>query len=82
MLVLTRKMHESIMIGGNIELEILEIRGKVVRLGIKAPREVSVLRLELCEQVVTDQLERVNAARVHYGVSPSITSATVSGGTP
>ncbi len=82
MLVLTRKMHESIMIGGNIELEILEILGKVVRLGIKAPREVSVLRLELCEQLMTDQLERANAARVRYGAGASVTSAAASTGTP
>ena len=47
MLVLSRKINERIMIGENIELEILGIRGGVVRLGIKAPREVSVIRHEL-----------------------------------
>jgi len=44
MLVLSRKINERVMIGENVEVEILEIRGNVVRIGIKAPREVSVVR--------------------------------------
>ena len=64
MLVLSRKANESLVIGQNIEVEILEIRGKIVRLGIKAPREISVLRLELCEQRVTGEVERVNGGSV------------------
>ncbi len=64
MLVLSRKANESLVIGQNIEVEILEIRGKIVRLGIKAPREISVLRLELCEQRVTGEVERVNGEPV------------------
>jgi len=58
MLVLSRKINERIIIGGNIELEILGIRGGVVRLGIKAPREVSVVRQELREKLVSDSLGR------------------------
>lgn len=48
MLVLSRKSDERIMIG-DIELVILEIRGNKVRLGIKAPREISVVRTELTQ---------------------------------
>ena len=58
MLVLSRKINERIIIGENIELEILGIRGGVVRLGIKAPREVSVIRHELREKLVSDSLGR------------------------
>lgn len=58
MLVLSRKINERIMIGENIELEILGIRGGVVRLGIKAPREVSVIRHELREKLDSDSLGR------------------------
>lgn len=58
MLVLSRKANESIIIGQDIEVEILEIRGNVVRLGIKAPREVSIYRLELCQQLITEQPEQ------------------------
>ena len=60
MLVLARKINERIIIGENIEVEILEIRGGVVRLGIKAPREVSVVRNELREKLASDNPERVD----------------------
>lgn len=49
MLVLSRKANESLIISNNIEVVILEIRHGVVRIGIKAPRQVSVVRSELCE---------------------------------
>lgn len=51
MLVLTRKPDQSIMIGGDIEVMILEVRGEQVRLGIRAPRNVSVHRKEVFEQI-------------------------------
>ena len=47
MLVLSRKPGEKIVIGGNIVLEVLESCGNRVRIGISAPREVSVVRSEL-----------------------------------
>jgi carbon storage regulator len=47
MLVLTRKVHKIIRIGDNIEIEVLQIKGGGVRLGIRAPREVPVVRQEI-----------------------------------
>jgi carbon storage regulator len=47
MLVLTRKSDESIMIGDDIEVRVLSIRGEKVRLGIQAPRDTRVLRKEV-----------------------------------
>ena len=47
MLVLSRKKHESIRIGEDIEIKVLDVRGGRVRLGIVAPVEVSVVRHEL-----------------------------------
>ena len=47
MLVLTRRIDETILIDGQIEIQILKVKGNTVRLGIKAPREVKVLRGEL-----------------------------------
>ncbi len=47
MLVLTRKKGESLMIGENIELTILEIEGDAVKVGINAPRSVGIYRREV-----------------------------------
>jgi carbon storage regulator len=44
MLVLSRKKSESLLIGGNIRVRILGIKGKAIRLGIEAPRSVPVRR--------------------------------------
>ena len=51
MLVLTRKTDQSIMIGSEIEITILEVRGEQVRVGIRAPRSVSIHRKEVFEQI-------------------------------
>jgi carbon storage regulator len=51
MLVLTRKPDQSIIIGSDIEITVLEVRGEQVRLGIRAPRSVAVHRKEVFEQI-------------------------------
>ncbi len=47
MLVLTRKLGQSIMIDDKIEIVVLEVRGEQVRLGIRAPKDVTVHRMEV-----------------------------------
>jgi len=54
MLVLTRKIGQSIVIGDEIEVVVLEVRGEQVRVGIRAPKTVSVHRKEIYEQIQTD----------------------------
>jgi carbon storage regulator len=56
-LVLTRKRNQSIIISKNIVLTILEIDGERVKLGISAPREVSILREELAEEIARENVE-------------------------
>jgi len=51
MLVLSRDKDESIMIGENVEVVIVDVRGKMVRLGITAPKDVSVHRKEVYEAI-------------------------------
>jgi carbon storage regulator len=50
MLVLSRKPGEEVVIGGNIRLTVVAIRGNQVRLGVTAPADVSIWREELCEE--------------------------------
>jgi carbon storage regulator len=47
MLVLSRKNDERIVIDGRITVTVLEVRGQQVRLGIEAPKEISVMREEI-----------------------------------
>lgn len=51
MLVLSRKIGETIVVGKDIEVSILEIQGGEVRLGFNAPRDVIILRKEILEEV-------------------------------
>jgi carbon storage regulator len=51
MLVLTRQRDESIMIGDNIVITVVDIRGDKVRLGIDAPKEIPVHRQEVFEAI-------------------------------
>ena len=47
MLVLSRRINETIKIGDNIEIRVLEVKGDTVRIGIDAPKSVDILRGEL-----------------------------------
>lgn len=51
MLVLSRRLGESVVIGDDVVVTVLEVRGDVVRLGVDAPRSVQVRRRELLEAV-------------------------------
>ena len=51
MLTLTRKVGESVCIGDNIKVVVKEVKGKQVRLGVIAPREIYVCREELYERI-------------------------------
>jgi carbon storage regulator len=54
MLVLSRKKGQSIIIGDNIEITVVEIQGDTVRIGINAPREVTVHRREVFDQIAAE----------------------------
>lgn len=51
MLVLTRKLNQSIKIGDDVEITVIEVRGDQVRLGVTAPRNVAVHRNEVYLQI-------------------------------
>ena len=60
MLVLTRRVGETIMVGDDIEVEVLEVRPGIVRLGVRAPKSVRVLRSELVAEVANANAEAVS----------------------
>jgi carbon storage regulator len=59
MLALTRKIKESIIIGDDIEITILGVSGEQVKLGIQAPKTISVHRKEIYEQIVAANKEAI-----------------------
>jgi carbon storage regulator len=61
MLILTRKQGESIAIGDDIRVTVVEIQGKQVKLGVMAPREIAVHRQEIYEKI---QQENILASQV------------------
>jgi len=56
LLYLTRKIGESIIINNNIELTVVEVRGKTVKLGFLFPKEATILRKELHQKIMEQNL--------------------------
>ena len=51
MLVLTRKIGDSILIGDSIKIQVVQVKGCQVRLGIEAPKETKIFRQEILENI-------------------------------
>jgi carbon storage regulator len=65
MLVLTRKENESIMIGNDIEVKVLDLKDNQVKIGIVAPRHIAVHRREVYEAIQAENAQAANAASSH-----------------
>jgi len=59
MLILSRKMNERIVIGDEIEISVIDIRGDQVKLGIEAPRSIKVYRKEVYQAIQQENIEAV-----------------------
>ena len=57
MLVLSRKQHQSLVIGENIKITVLELKGNQVRIGIDAPESIAVHREEILNKIELDSVE-------------------------
>jgi carbon storage regulator len=64
-LVLSRKLEESIMIGDAIEIKVISVQGETVKLGITAPRSIPVHRKEVYEEI---ERENIRAAGAGIGI--------------
>ncbi|MBW2306794.1 MAG: carbon storage regulator CsrA [Deltaproteobacteria bacterium] len=64
MLILTRKLGESINIGEEIRVTVIGIHGKQVRLGIEAPPETMVLREEVTRRIIQENLEAASVESI------------------
>lgn len=72
MLVLSRRVGESVVIGDDVTVTVLEVRGDVVRIGIAAPRSVAVHRAELLAEL--EETNRASASPTDDAIA-SLTQA-------
>ncbi|MCW2684490.1 MAG: csrA [Blastococcus sp.] len=83
MLTLTRSVGETIRIGDDIEVHVVEVRGGTVRLGFKAPREVAIHREEVYRQIAVANLLAAQVTADSLGAlaafAPSATAADAAG---
>jgi carbon storage regulator len=57
MLILTRRVGESLMVGDDITVTVLGVKGNQVRIGVKAPRDVAVHREEIYQRIKQEQAD-------------------------
>ena len=57
MLILTRRVGETLMIGDNVTVTVLRVKGNQVRLGVNAPKDVSVHREEIFERIQKEETD-------------------------
>lgn len=74
MLVISRRKNQSLQLGPDIEIKILQTRNEQVKLGIVAPQDVSVIRMELLERVRQSNLASLSLDPAKLGASPLLAS--------
>lgn len=72
MLILTRKVGESIAIGDDVIIRIMDVKGKQVRLGIQAPTHTSVHRREIYERIQEENKEAAKAGPMDLNMAASL----------
>lgn len=70
MLILTRRISESVIIGDDVKITVLGVKGNQVRLGIDAPKDVSVHREEIYQRIQQEKY----AEQVKSGAAPEDTT--------
>ncbi|MBQ7193912.1 MAG: carbon storage regulator CsrA [Synergistaceae bacterium] len=72
MLVLSRRVNESIQIGTDIEVMVIDVRGDVVRLGITAPQSTQIWRKELWDVIVNENKAAAEAPKTALPKAPQL----------
>lgn len=76
MLVLSRKLNQSIMVGDDVRIVVVSVDRDTVKLGIEAPREIPVHRSEVYEEIQrVNEAAATEAAPASPGMAPAVTAA-------
>lgn len=70
MLILARRINESIVIGDDIRVSVIDIKGDQIKLGIEAPRDVKVYRQEVYEAIQQENREAAKSAAARSASTP------------
>lgn len=81
MLVLSRRAGESIVIGNDVMITVLEVRGGQIRLGVDAPRNLAVHRAEVYEQVQAENRAAAASSQLRSEIMGTTASGLRPGGT-
>lgn len=73
MLILTRRVGESLMVGDDVTITVLGVKGNQVRIGVNAPKEVGVHREEIYQRIQKEKLQKLKdfEATFEAGKTPS-----------
>ena len=69
MLILTRRVGETLMIGNEVTVTVLGVKGNQIRVGINAPKSVAVHREEIFERIKLEQAGTANSAQPQHDVT-------------
>lgn len=64
MLILTRRVGESLMVGDEVSVTVLGIRGNQVRIGVNAPKDIAVHREEIYERIQQEKADDASSSQV------------------